>query len=65
MAKYDHGGGCPCGLQKECDCKNIKVFDIAEDLFQNLKHGSEEHQEWLKEAIRDYFDGKPIKRVKS
>lgn len=20
MAKYDHGGGCPCGLQKECDC---------------------------------------------
>lgn len=21
MAKYDHGGGCPCGLQKECDCE--------------------------------------------
>lgn len=21
MAKYDHGGGCPCGLQKVCDCK--------------------------------------------
>lgn len=20
MAKYDHGGGCACGLQKECDC---------------------------------------------
>lgn len=20
MAKYDHGGGCPCGLQRECDC---------------------------------------------
>ena len=19
MAKYDHGGGCPCGLYKECD----------------------------------------------
>ena len=24
MAKYDHGGGCPCGLYKECDegCEN-------------------------------------------
>ena len=20
MAKYDYGGGCPCGLQYECDC---------------------------------------------
>lgn len=21
MAKYDHGGGCACGLQKTCDCE--------------------------------------------
>ena len=21
MAKYDHGGGCACGLQYECDCR--------------------------------------------
>lgn len=20
MAKYDYGGGCACGLQRECDC---------------------------------------------
>jgi len=20
LAKYDYGGGCPCGLQRECDC---------------------------------------------
>jgi len=20
VAKYDHGGGCPCGLNKYCDC---------------------------------------------
>lgn len=20
MAKYDHGGGCPCGLRAVCDC---------------------------------------------
>lgn len=26
MAKYDHGGGCPCGLYKECqpDCREYK-----------------------------------------
>ncbi|WP_245422901.1 hypothetical protein [Rhizobium sp. S9] len=22
MAKYDHGGGCACGLQRECNCQN-------------------------------------------
>ena len=22
MAKYDQGGGCACGLYKECECKN-------------------------------------------
>lgn len=21
MAKYDHGGGCACGLYKECECQ--------------------------------------------
>jgi len=27
MAKYDYGGGCPCGLYRECDpyCKNYKL----------------------------------------
>ncbi len=24
MAKYDHGGGCPCGLQKVCDCEVLQ-----------------------------------------
>ncbi len=30
MAKYDHGGGCPCGLYKECDpgCREYKVPKI-------------------------------------
>lgn len=22
MAKYDQGGGCPCGLNRVCDCAN-------------------------------------------
>lgn len=31
MAKYDQGGGCPCGLQKECDCKPHKTFVCPSD----------------------------------
>lgn len=27
MAKYDHGGGCPCGLYRECipQCKHMPI----------------------------------------
>lgn len=27
MAKYDHGGGCACGLSRFCDCSNATVQD--------------------------------------
>ena len=35
MAKYDHGGGCPCGLYKECldDCENQSF--IRSDRLEN------------------------------
>lgn len=29
-------------------------------LFNALKHGDREHQEWLKEAITAFYDSKPI-----
>ena len=29
MAKYDHGGGCACGLEKVCDCK-IDSFETKD-----------------------------------
>lgn len=39
MAKYDHGGGCACGLQKECDCQinidkisSIRKYHKIEDI---------------------------------
>jgi len=46
MAKYDQGGGCPCGLQKVCDCEAGKpvrsvrsvqgqVWDWAKTKFGN------------------------------
>lgn len=33
MAKYDHGGGCACGLYKVCECKEKVVID--DDLYGN------------------------------
>jgi hypothetical protein len=27
MAKFDHGGGCPCGLQKVCDCGKFNIHN--------------------------------------
>ena len=30
MAMYDHGGGCPCGLMRECDCANaVKITKLT------------------------------------
>lgn len=30
MAKYDYGGGCPCGLYRECEphCQNYRALDL-------------------------------------
>jgi hypothetical protein len=25
MAMYDHGGGCPCGLYRECNCNDVTL----------------------------------------
>jgi len=43
MAKYDQGGGCPCGRKKVCDCKagesvrsvQEQVWDWAKTKFGN------------------------------
>ena len=39
--------------------KNIN----KEGLYNALKHGDEEHQKWLKEAIDAYYEGKEIPYV--
>lgn len=33
-------------------------------LFEAIQHGSEEHKAWLKEAIDNYNEGKPVPDVK-
>jgi hypothetical protein len=34
LAKYDQGGGCPCGLYRECppDCEHHKGEDMPEEI---------------------------------
>jgi NTP pyrophosphatase (non-canonical NTP hydrolase) len=34
--------------------------DEAEALFQSLRHGDEDHQAWLREAIAAYYSGAPV-----
>ena len=29
-------------------------------LFNSIKHGNQEHQDWLKEAIECHFSGRPV-----
>lgn len=39
MAKYDHGGGCPCGLYAECDaaCMDYEKGSTAANAFPKPK----------------------------
>ena len=41
MAKYDHGGGCPCGLYKECDeaCREYKAKEVKMKLNEDDDFG--------------------------
>jgi hypothetical protein len=35
---------------------------LALDLFAKLKHGDDAHQEWLRTALLDYFEGRKVRR---
>ena len=61
----------------ECDPDNVdsaSVGRMAGDLlwlrektiglWTAIKHGDEEHQQWLKEAIEAHFDGRSLPEVK-
>lgn len=34
----------------------------AISLFKAIKHGDQEHRDWLEKAITDYFAGRPVER---
>ena len=34
MAKYDQGGGCACGVNKECNCSNGNVVAVSNDYWK-------------------------------
>lgn len=57
MAKYDYGGGCPCGLQKGCDCEMAEMKRLKQKQDECLHRdwsswivaGSDDHSESFKE----------------
>lgn len=43
--------------------KKLKSLDKNE-LFKALAHGDDDHRDWLKEAIDNFYKGEPIKPVR-
>jgi hypothetical protein len=55
MAMFDHGGGCPCGLQKECDClprKGAELVQITRAEYESLKSQIKELQDIIDSGIK-------------
>jgi hypothetical protein len=50
MAKYDQGGGCACGLYKECLCKesrnNVDLKVSIEALERDYFNSKTEYDRW-------------------
>ena len=40
-----------------CRIRQKGLFQLANGLFEAIKHGDAEHQAWLKQAIFAYFGG--------
>lgn len=41
------------GLNKEI--KNAAIITLFKELYEEIKHGDEEHQKWLKDKIEDFI----------
>lgn len=50
MAKYDQGGGCACGLYKECLCskpqKDVVLKVSIEELERDYLNSKTEYDRW-------------------
>ena len=43
--------------------RSISLSDqLIDSLFDVIKHGDQEHQDWLKQAIEDHFAGREVKK---
>ena len=50
----------PCPLCGDAADALEQQQKTIETLFDQIKHGDEDHREWLREAINNHFDGKPV-----
>lgn len=55
-----------CEIQRNTIDKAIKKLKSLDKykLFQALAHGDDDHRDWLREAIDNFYQGKPIKPVR-
>jgi mannose-6-phosphate isomerase len=57
MAKYDQGGGCSCGLYKECNCVDVEreaYWDRQSKEFPEMKYDAPKETEQLESATRPW-----------
>lgn len=57
MAKYDHGGGCACGLSRFCDCSQATEKDRKDREEYDRLYGKKEKPVALKQIEDAYNEG--------
>lgn len=55
VLEHDHDGYCSGIEQLALDAYHV-LEERINTLFDKIKHGDQEHQDWLKKAIDEHFD---------
>lgn len=65
MAAYDHGGGCPCGLYRECDpgCREYKDNYRTLKMNENNPYVESATRPWGEWYVLDVDQGYKVKRL--
>jgi len=56
MAKYDHGGGCACGMSRFCDCSNATLQDRLDREAYEREFPKKEKPNMALKQIEDAYD---------
>lgn len=56
MAKYDHGGGCACGLSRFCDCSQATAQDRKDREEYDRLYGKKENKPVALKQMEDLYD---------